>query len=246
MTDPWHNLRQFTQARIAQGRAGSGLPTAALLEFQLAHAFARDAVHQVWDYAGFAQQLQAGSIDSLTLQSQVGHRIEYLQRPDKGRCLHPESKQILAAYPQTGFDAVLIISNGLSSTALDKHGLGLLTAIQAQFQETGLKFAPVCLISNARVAVADEIGELLNCRLAIILIGERPGLTAADSIGIYLTNAPKIGNTDAQRNCISNIREPDGLGYQQAAAKLCYLSSISLQRGISGVYLKDDMPKALT
>ncbi|MEQ1531316.1 MAG: ethanolamine ammonia-lyase light chain EutC, partial [Methylococcales bacterium] len=162
-----------------------------------------------------------------------------------GRRLDAASRRILHAYPGNGFDVLLIISNGLSSTAVQRHGLDLLQAIIAVYRDASLRVGPICLLANARVAVADEIGALLKARLSVIMVGERPGLSAADSLGLYLTYAPKSGNTDAERNCISNIRPPEGLCYQRAAAKLSYLSREALQRGFSGVALKDEMPRHL-
>ncbi|MBD9361499.1 ethanolamine ammonia-lyase subunit EutC [Methylomonas fluvii] len=242
MNDPWITLRQFTQARIAQGRVGCSLPTKALLDFQLAHASARDAVQQVWDVKIFAGEVEKLGLESLILTTPVSSRPQYLQRPDLGRCLTKSSHEILEARASQAIDVALIVSNGLSSTAVDDHGLALLQTVVAGYAERGLRIGPICLVANARVALADEIGALLNARLAVIIVGERPGLSAADSLGMYLTYAPKPGNTDAERNCISNIRPPAGLSYNAAAAKLAYLSEQALQRGLSGVALKDDMP----
>jgi ethanolamine ammonia-lyase small subunit len=243
MNDPWITLRQFTQARIAQGRAGCSLPTAALLDFQLAHASARDAVHQAWDVDVFAEDVEKLAPETLILATPVISREQYLQRPDLGRCLSQSSSELLAARASQSIDVALIVSNGLSSTAVDEHGLALLQAVVTTYVERGLRIGPICLVPNARVAVADEIGALLRARLAVIIVGERPGLSAADSLGMYLTFAPKSGNTDAERNCISNIRPPAGLSYNAAAAKLAFLSEQALQRGLSGVALKDDMPE---
>lgn len=242
MHDAWYDLRRFTQARIAQGRAGCSLPTAALLDFQLAHAAARDAVHQPWDSEPLQETIRSLEIGSLHLRTQVGSREQYLQRPDLGRSLDTASRQMLEARPAEDFDAALILSNGLSSTAMHLHGAGLLQAVVAAYRSQGLSLAPICLVQNARVALADEIGALLNARLAVIIIGERPGLSAADSLGVYMTYKPLPGNTDAERNCLSNIRPPEGLSYQAAAAKLSYLGKQALQKGYSGVALKDDMP----
>jgi ethanolamine ammonia-lyase small subunit len=176
------------------------------------------------------------------LATLIADREHYLQRPDLGRCLDQASRGYLQSQPVQTAGMVLIISNGLSSTAVDKHGLGLLEAIVDAFTHCRLSLGPVCLVSNARVAVADEIGALLNASISVIIVGERPGLSAADSLGVYLTYAPRIGKTDAERNCLSNIRPPEGLSYQEAAAKLAYLTRQALQRGLSGVALKDDMP----
>jgi ethanolamine ammonia-lyase small subunit len=244
MHDPWQHLRDFTQARIAQGRVGSGIPSQALLDFQLAHAAARDAVHQVWDIDDFARQVKSLNLQALCLKTAVNNRVEYLQRPDKGRCLHANSRKLLLAQTPVGADVQLIFSNGLSSTAIHSHGFELLKSIYAVFQDNALSLGPICLLPDARVAVADEIGALLNARLTIMVIGERPGLSAADSLGAYLTLKPRVGNTDAERNCLSNIRPPEGLSYTLAASKLCYLANAALQCGYSGVELKDDMPLA--
>jgi ethanolamine ammonia-lyase small subunit len=242
MNDPWDGLRKFTSARIAQGRAGSGVPTRPMLEFQYAHACARDAVHQPWHVELFHSQLKQSGEYALILNSAINNRVEYLQRPDKGRCLDQSGVNLLGSAAATPLDVALVLSNGLSSTAVDKHGMSLLMAIVEAFRDSAFKLGPICLIPNARVAISDQVGALLKARLAVIIIGERPGLSAADSLGVYLTYAPRIGNTDAQRNCLSNIREPEGLTYRAAAAKLLYLGSEALRRGISGVTLKDEMP----
>ena len=245
MQDPWQHLRRFTQARIAQGRAGASLPTAALLDFQLAHAAARDAVLQTWDVDGFAATVKASGLDTLCLKTPVHDRTHYLQRPDKGRCLDVASRQFLKVHKQTDAEVVLILSNGLSSTAINTHGLALLTAITQALQQKALSFGAICLVPDARVALSDEIGALLHARLALMIIGERPGLSAADSLGVYLTYAPHSGNTDAERNCLSNIRPPEGLSYAAAALKVTYLCGEALRLGYSGVALKDDMPAGL-
>ncbi|MGR8941017.1 MAG: ethanolamine ammonia-lyase subunit EutC [Gammaproteobacteria bacterium] len=243
MNDCWYNLRRFTQARIAQGHAGCGLPTAALLDFQLAHALARDAIHQPWDIQRFAEAVTELGLEPICLATPVADRAQYLQRPDLGRRLDEAGRQKLCveSLRQT-VDVALILSNGLSAIAVQRHGLALLQAIAAAYRRLSLRCGPVFLVPNARVALADEIGGLLNARLSVIVVGERPGLSAADSLGVYLTYAPEAGKTDADRNCISNIRPPEGLSYEAAAAKLAYLSYEALQRRVSGVALKDDMP----
>jgi ethanolamine ammonia-lyase small subunit len=245
MNDSWHTLRRYTQARIAQGRSGCGLPTSALLDFQLAHAAARDAVRQSWAIDRCARAVEALGLEALGLATPVADRVQYLQRPDQGRRLDEASRERLETRGREAIDVALVISNGLSSTAVDRHGPTLLNAIVEAYRRSGLRLGPVCLVPDGRVALADEIGALLGARLAVIIVGERPGLSAADSLGIYLTFAPRIGNTDAERNCISNIRPPEGLSCQDAAAKLAYLSQEALRRGLSGVRLKDDMPKWL-
>jgi len=245
MNDSWFALRRFTQARIGQGRVGCGTPTSALLDFQLAHAKARDAVHQSWAFDCFAEAVSALGLEPLILTTPITSREQYLQQPDLGRCLDEPSRQRLQLHSSKAFDVVLIVSNGLSSTAINSHGLPLLEALVAAYTSNALTLGPICLVPNGRVALADEIGSLLNARLSVIIVGERPGLSAADSLGAYLTYAPRIGNTDAERNCLSNIRPPNGLSYQAAAVKLVYLSQQALQCGFSGITLKDDMPRQL-
>ncbi|MGY6275615.1 ethanolamine ammonia-lyase subunit EutC [Methylomonas sp. MgM2] len=242
MNDPWFDLRRFTQARIGQGCVGCSTPTAAHLEFQLAHAMARDAVQQAWQLKDFAETLTVKGWPPLLLSTPVADRTQYLLRPDLGRCLDKTSRQRLQSLRYPVVDVVLVVSNGLSSTAVERHGAGLLEAVIAAYINCGLSLGPVCLVPNARVALADEIGALFNARLSAMIVGERPGLSAADSLGVYLTYSPRIGNSDAERNCISNIRPPAGMSYEAAAAKLAYLSEQALQRGVSGVALKDDMP----
>ena len=256
MHDPWIRLKQYTQARIAQGRAGCGLRTESLLEFQLAHAMARDAVHLPWDVEGFARGVAALGLQPLVLATQAQERVQYLKRPDLGRVLNSDSRERLQRLAGPAADIALIVSDGLSSTAIEAHGLNLLAAIVEAYRQGGLPceeregyyakpaIAPVCLVPNARVALSDEIGSLLSAKLTVIVVGERPGLSAADSLGIYMTYNPNSANTDAERNCISNIRPPEGLSCQEAAAKLAYLSQQAFQRRLSGVALKDDMPKA--
>jgi ethanolamine ammonia-lyase small subunit len=259
MNDPWGTLRQFTPARIAQGRAGHGARTASLLDFQLAHASARDAVHLPWDVDAFAQGVEALGLEAITLSTRVTDRMQYLKRPDLGRVLDPPSRERLAAWSGPSPDIALIFSNGLSSTAIETHGLCLLQAVigayrgrvlpAGQGEQNGdfearpiLTIAPICLVPDARVALSDEVGALLRARLSVIVVGERPGLSAADSLGIYMTYNPNPANTDAERNCISNIHPPEGMGYRAAAMKLLYLSEQALRRRLSGVALKDDMP----
>ncbi|SMF94680.1 Ethanolamine ammonia-lyase light chain [Methylomagnum ishizawai] len=239
--DAWEPLRRFTQARIGLGRAGHALPTGALLDFQLAHARARDAVHLPWNIEGFAAAVRALGSKCLILETPVTDRGEYLRRPDLGRRLTESARARLAAGTGPDIDIALIVTNGLSSTAVEAHGIPLLRAILERYHALGLKPGPVCVVGNGRVAVSDAIGAALKARLAVIVVGERPGLSAADSLGIYLTYGPRPGTTDAGRNCLSNIRPPEGLDYATAAAKLAYLTVEALRRGLSGVDLKDEM-----
>ena len=240
MSDSWVTLRRFTQARIALGRAGHAVPTQAHLDFQLAHAQARDAVHIPWDIAAFAEQVRGLGEETLILETPVASRDEYLRRPDLGRVLSRTSNHRLRDLPAPEADVALILTNGLSSTAVERHGIPLLQAILKAYRTRPLRLAPISLVSNGRVALSDDIGSALAARVAVIIVGERPGLSAADSLGIYLTFAPDPGNTDAGRNCISNIRPPEGLGYEAAAGKLLYLTEVALKRGLSGVALKDE------
>lgn len=246
MNDPWLALRRFTQARIALGRAGHAVPTPVLLDFQLAHAEARDAVHFSWDIDTFAGRVRNLGEEVLILDTPVRSRDEYLRRPDLGRVLAEESKNRLRNFNPAEADVALIVTNGLSSTAVERHGIPLLQAIVNGYRKRQIRIAPVSLVANGRVALSDDIGSILAARVAVIIVGERPGLSAADSLGIYLTYAPQPGNTDAVRNCISNIRPPEGLGYEAAAAKLLYLTEEAMRRGISGVALKDEMAGLLS
>ena len=239
--DPWHSLSQFTTARIALGRAGLSLPTRACLEFQLAHALARDAVHIPLDFAGLAQRLNARGYQSQTLQTQAENRSLYLQRPDLGRLLSASSIDCLKPGPA---DAVVVIADGLSSTAIKHHALPFLSLLLPQLQATGYSLPPICLVKHGRVAVGDVIAEHYNARLCIILIGERPGLSSPDSLGIYYTYQAKSGiSTDADRNCISNIHH-NGLSYEQALKKLLFLIEASERLRLSGVNLKDETTEA--
>lgn len=239
MTDSWVALRRFTRARIALGRAGHAAPTRALLDFQLAHAEARDAVHVPWDVDAFAGQARNLGEEVVVLDTPVTGRSEYLRRPDLGRVLTEESRHRLRSITAGIPDVALIVTNGLSSTAMDRHGIPLLREIVNGYRARRLRIAPIALVANGRVALLDDIGSAVAARVAVIIVGERPGLSAADSLGIYLTFAPHPGGTDAQRNCISNIRQPDGLSYEGAVEKLLYLTDEALRRGISGVALKD-------
>lgn len=241
MSDAWISLRRFTQARIALGRAGHALPSKELIEFQLAHAQARDAVQLPWDIETFAKQLRGVGENVIVLDTPAAGRDQYLRRPDRGRVLTGESRDRLRRFAGAAADLALVVSNGLSSTAVERHGIGLLREVLQGCREQNLRLTPLCLVPNGRVALSDDIGHALGARLAVIIVGERPGLSAADSLGIYLIFAPRPGNTDAQRNCISNIRPPEGLAYDQAAAKLLYLAGEALRRGLSGVGLKDEM-----
>lgn len=241
-TDPWEHLRGYTRARIALGRAGDSLPTRALLEFGLAHAQARDAVHTPLD----ADALQAalaveGFGAALPAHSAAADRAQYLRRPDLGRQLCASSRAELADLHVAASDVVFVIADGLSARAAQQHAVPLLIETRARLP--GWSVGPVVLAEQARVALGDEIGTLLRARQVVVLIGERPGLSSPDSLGVYLTHAPRVGLTDADRNCISNVR-PEGLPYVQAAHKLAWLLAGARRLGLSGVGLKDDSEAA--
>ena len=240
--NPWLELRRLTPARIALGRTGTSIPTNAQLDFQFAHAQARDAVHLPFDHAGLSSQLAERGRDSLLLHSAATDRHSYLQRPDLGRRLSDESAQSLrdyaAAHPG-GVHLAVVVADGLSALAVHKHTLPFLTRMEEQTHAEGWSLSPVILVEQGRVAVADEIGQLLGAKMVVILIGERPGLSSPDSLGLYFTYNPKIGLTDAYRNCISNVRL-EGLSYGMAAHRLLYLMKEACRRQLSGVNLKDE------
>jgi ethanolamine ammonia-lyase small subunit len=236
--DPWGDLKQFTRARIALGRVGSSLPTKEILDFGMSHAMARDAVHLALDVDSLEKQIQNLGCDVLKLHSRAPDRASYLLRPDWGRRLNDESAEIIKARPQDKIDISIVIGDGLSSLAVQKHAAPMLQAIQ-EAMPSEWKLGPVVIATQARVALADEVGELMNTRMVILLIGERPGLSSPDSLGLYLTYQPKVGCSDADRNCISNVR-PEGLNYQAAAKKLMWLAQESMRLKVSGVALKDE------
>lgn len=240
--NPWQQLRSLTPARIALGRAGTSLPTAAQLDFQFAHAQARDAVHTPLDVAALGESLGSLGLDCLRLHSAAKDRDTYLQRPDLGRRLHADSAQILrehAAAQDGSPDLAIVIADGLSALAVQRHSLPFLERLLEQVRAEGWSLAPVSLVEQGRVAVADEVGELLGAKMTVMLIGERPGLSSPDSLGLYFTWGPKVGLTDAYRNCISNVRL-EGLSYGMAAFRLMYLMREACRRQLSGVELKDE------
>ncbi len=240
--NPLLELRRLTPARIALGRTGTSMPTSAQLDFQYAHAQARDAVHLPFDSAGLSSKLAEIGRDSLLLHSAATNRDSYLQRPDLGRKLSDESAQTLREYATANpgdVDLVIVVADGLSALAVHRHTLPFLARLEEQVQAEGWSVAPVMLVEQGRVAVADEIGELMGAKMTVILIGERPGLSSPDSLGLYFTYNPKIGLTDAYRNCISNVRL-EGLSYGMAAHRLLYLMREACRRQLSGVNLKDE------
>jgi ethanolamine ammonia-lyase small subunit len=238
-TDPWDTLRRFTNARIALGRAGSSLPTAPLLAFELAHAQARDAVHQPLDTAALADALHAAGFDTLDVRSAAPDRDHYLRRPDLGRLLADAGVARLAVHAAAQKESpelVFVAADGLSAFAAQRHVVPLLTRLRPQLD--GWCVGPVVIATQARVALGDRIGELLRARLVVVMIGERPGLSSPDSLGLYVTYGPRTGRIDAERNCISNVR-PEGLGYDAAAFRLLWLLNEARRLKLTGVGLKD-------
>ena len=237
--NPWERLRQFTSARIALGRAGTSLPTRAHLDFALAHAQARMAVHTALDMDPLAGELQALHTQPvLRLHSAAQDRPTYLQRPDLGRRLSAESRALLQGLPAAQADVVFVVADGLSSLAIERNALPFLRQMLPALAEQW-RVGPITVVRHARVALGDEIGAALGASLVVVLIGERPGLSSPDSMGLYMTWQPRPGMTDEARNCISNVRE-QGLSYAQAVHKLHYLMQQARQRQLSGVQLKDE------
>ena len=252
VTNPWSELRRFTPARIGLGRAGISLPTAAQLDFQLAHAQARDAVHRPLDVQALRAEIEALGLATVPLHSAATTRAGYLQRPDLGRQLGTASRQQLEALRAErraqgvrAYDLAFAVVDGLSALAVQRHTAPLLTEVLALLDGPAAEgaprwtIAPVAVVEQGRVAVGDGIGELLDSQIVVVLIGERPGLSSPDSLGLYLTWAPQPGRHDAERNCISNVR-PEGLGYRDAAVRLVYLLEQARSRRLTGVGLKDE------
>lgn len=244
---PWEHLRAFTDARIALGRAGGSLPTRAALEFEHAHARAKDAVYAGFDAAGLAAALErlAGKKPLLS-SSRAEGREGYLTRPDLGRTLRAgEADRLREVSLRDGpFGIAIVVGDGLSAAAVGRGAEPLLEALLPQLKDTGLTPAPIVVAQGARVALADAIGEALGAKLSLILIGERPGLSTPESMGAYLTYAPRPGRTDAERNCVSNVR-PAGLSYRGAAALLGLLIREALRLELTGVALKVEAPAEL-
>ena len=235
--NPWLQLRRFTHARIALGRVGDSLPTRRLLDLGLAHALARDAVHETMKTGVIIRQLKDASFDALYAHSAAPDRTHYLHRPDLGRKLDEASyRRLRNLEPSQRPDLVFVIADGLSAVAAERHALPVLHLVRAQLP--GWQIAPVVVAEQSRVALGDEIGEILNAELLVIMLGERPGLSSPDSLGIYVTYMPRVGRTDAERNCISNVR-PEGLSYEAAAYKLHFLLSGARKLRMTGVQLKD-------
>jgi ethanolamine ammonia-lyase small subunit len=241
--DPWQQLKSFTRARIAIGRVGSSLPTKEVLDFGLSHAMARDAVHLALDVDALEVDIQQHDFTTLRVKSMAADRATYLLRPDMGRRLHEHSLLQLqnithAQSEPKPIDFLIVVGDGLSSLAVARHAAPLLAEIK-HASPSEWSASRVVIASQARVAIGDEIGQALNAKIVAMLIGERPGLSSPDSLGIYLTYNPKLGLSDADRNCISNVR-PEGLSYAAAAKKLIWLAKEAMRLKLTGVALKDE------
>lgn len=239
--DPWSALRAHTAARIALGRSGGSLPTQALLDFRLAHARARDAVLAEFDAEALGARLRVLGEPVIVVDSAAHDRAAFLQRPDLGRALADDSRALLTTHAATASrcDLVIIVSDGLSTLAANNQAEPLLATLQKLLRVDEWALAPIIIARHARVALQDEIGEIFRARISLILLGERPGLGSADSLGAYFTHKPSLGRSDADRNCISNIRS-GGLSPADAARKLYSLLTQSRRLGVSGVALKDE------
>ena len=235
--DPWARFRPSTRARIGLGRVGDAVPTPALLDLMLAHARARDAVHGAADFGAIAEALAPRPV--IEVRSRATDRTTYLRRPDLGRRLAPDC---LPHLERGEWDVVFVVADGLSAAAVNRHAVPMLEACFARLH--GWKIAPIVLAREARVALGDEVGEALGAKLCALLVGERPGLSVRDSLGVYLTWEPHVGRVDSERNCLSNIH-PEGLSYDVAADKLVWLMTEAARRRLTGVDLKEDAPVAL-
>ncbi len=242
MTTPalWRDLRRYTTARVALGRVGNGLPTAAHLDFQEAHARARDAVWSALDLERLEADCASLNLPIHRVASQAADRRTFLLRPDLGRRLAEADATRLARSPTPGA-FLLVVADGLCAEGIQSGAPALLAALMPLLHAQRMAPGPIVLAQQARVALGDEIGEAMQAAMVVVLIGERPGLSATDSIGAYLTWGPRRGRRDAERNCVSNIR-PGGLSAAEAAAKLAWLMQAAMARGGSGVALKDEAP----
>lgn len=235
------DLKQMTDARVLLGRFGAGLPTRAAQSFLLDHARARQAVWSEVDWSSLRANLSDLGLEMVRVESQAQDRSIYVRRPDLGRKLSQGSTEQLAGLRSTK-DVVIVVADGLSASAIDINATPLLRAITSRLASRNLSVAPIVLASQARVALADAVAENLGAKISIMLIGERPGLSAADSVGAYVTYAPIPGTPDSRRNCISNIRD-GGLSIDGAADAVVGLVLDMLKTGISGVGLKDALAR---
>ena len=236
----WTALRRLTAARIGLPRSGASLSTVPLLAFKLAHAQARDAVRAELDAPRLANDLAPLNLPVLTLASAAADKQTYLMRPDLGRVLTPRSEQMLASAGDAakGYDLVFVVSDGLSARAVQSHAAPVVSATLKIMRRENWRLAPLVIVTHGRVAIGDAVAAALRATCVVMLIGERPGLSAPDSMGAYLTYKPGVPTSDADRNCVSNIR-PDGIGYTEAASKLAHLLDAMRTHGVSGVLLKD-------
>jgi ethanolamine ammonia-lyase small subunit len=242
--DPrWARLRAATPARIDLARAGASIATRDHLAFQLDHARARDAVHEPLDAASLAKGLAERQLPFVRLRSAAADRQTYLARPDLGRRLEERSRKELDVHSGS-YELAFVLADGLSARAVANHALPVLDLALPLLLRSRWRIGPIVIAEQARVAIGDEIGQTLGAALVAVLIGERPGLTSPDSLGIYITWQPAVGRLDAERNCLSNIR-PQGMPYAEAARRLCYLCSEAKRIGRTGIALKDESAEAL-
>ena len=233
------DLRDLTPARVGLGRAGVSMPTKAWLEFALDHARARDAVHAAFDVFSLISGLNDLGLDAFEVSSRAPNRKDYLRRPDLGRMLDQDSQRRLETRKDSSCQFAIVVADGLSPTAVEAHAIELVRSLIPQLAVDRIEVGHAVVASGARVALGDEIGAILEARMIVVLIGERPGLSASDSLGAYLTFAPRPGRTDAERNCVSNIHGA-GLGYEEAAVRIAWLIREGLARQVTGVALKDE------
>lgn len=237
------DLRQMTDARVSLGRHGAGLPTGAQLSFLLDHARAREAVWTSVDRGALEERLVAAGLNVVHVDSMADDRSVYVRRPDLGRLLDPTSTERLKELAGgKGCDIAIVVADGLSSSAVDLNAVPLIEALAPKLEDLGLTVAPIVLAAQARVALGDPVGEALGAKLTVVLVGERPGLSAADSLGAYITFGPKPGNPDSGRNCVSNIRD-GGLPVAEAASIIAALVRDMVKTGVSGVALKAAVAK---
>jgi ethanolamine ammonia-lyase small subunit len=236
---PLRDLRNLTPARVGLGRAGVSMPTKALLEFTLDHARARDAVHAAFDVSAIMRGLKDLGVEACDVASCARDRKDYLRRPDLGRMLDPASQRLLTDQTGGSRQLVIVIGDGLSPAAVNAHAIEVVRSLVPRLAADGIEIGHAVVASGARVALGDEIGAILGARMIAMLIGERPGLSVPNSLGAYLTFAPKVGLADEKRNCVSNIHR-SGLGYDEAAFRMAWLIREALARGVSGVALKDE------
>ncbi|GAB3711853.1 ethanolamine ammonia-lyase subunit EutC [Spirosoma flavus] len=237
--DEWASLRAYTKARIALGKTGVSIPLRESLQFKLAHAHAKDAVYSQLQVDDLQVELAPTGLPIYVIHSQATTRDIYLQRPDLGRRLNDTSIELLQHVQSPPADICIIIADGLSATAVMRHAGNVVRYIIEKVRQTGYSLAPILLVEQGRVAITDSIGDLLRPKLAVMLIGERPGLSSFDSLGAYLTFDPKSGLTDERRNCVSNIRE-EGLKPKEAADKIMHLIHSAFRLQITGIALKED------